>query len=149
MDFDRAKERLIARSVLAESGCIEWRGATANGYGRLKFGGQMWLAHRLAYAVEAGEIPPRNLDVCHKCDNRLCVNRDHLFLGTRKENMQDCAAKKRLAAQNNKPKRVLNETHIDCVRELLASHSQREVAKMLGVCKATIWLFKKRYFAKA
>jgi hypothetical protein len=58
--------------------------------------GKMVTAHRAAWAIcNGGELPPSNLDVCHKCDNRLCVNPKHLWLGTRKDNMIDCKNKGR------------------------------------------------------
>jgi hypothetical protein len=75
--------------------CWLWQGSISlSGYGRFYFRQKAHLAHRASYLLFKGEIPS-GLDVCHKCDIRNCVNPEHLFLGTRSDNMRDCVNKKR------------------------------------------------------
>lgn len=79
------------------SGCWIWdRGTNGRGYGWLRHPSLTSTAHRISYQVANNIILPRHIDVCHSCDIRLCVNPDHLFAGTRKDNMQDCVRKGRL-----------------------------------------------------
>lgn len=89
-----------------ETGCVLWTGSrNANGYGLFCHGGH-GLAHRAAWAARHGPIPKGQL-VCHRCDVRTCINPDHLFLGTQKDNMADKAAKagsRRRANEGPKPR---------------------------------------------
>lgn len=76
--------------------CWLWLGSIGNhSYGRLWFNGKRYLAHRLSWIIYKGEIP-KNKCVCHKCDNPLCVNPEHLFIGTHDENMKDMSKKGRV-----------------------------------------------------
>lgn len=77
------------------SGCWLWIGAAFNhGYGQMRINGKIKSAHRASWEIHNGDIP-NDLFVCHKCDVKLCVNPDHLFLGTNSDNMKDMNDKKR------------------------------------------------------
>lgn len=72
-------------------GCWLWRGSTRpNGYGRLQIVESRSApgVHRISYELHYGPIPD-GLFVCHRCDTPLCVNPEHLFLGSQADNMHD------------------------------------------------------------
>lgn len=75
--------------------CIEYSGyKMPTGYGMRGYKGKVWLAHRAAWDEEVGPIPD-GMNVLHSCDNRACVNIEHLFLGSHTDNMQDMVSKGR------------------------------------------------------
>jgi hypothetical protein len=116
--------------------CWEWLGAgKGNGYGHTSHG----PAHSRAYELFVGDVPA-GMDVCHRCDNRACVNPDHLFLGTRAQNMADMVTKGRGAGGNRKH---LREHQVQEIRRRLAvGTAPRVIAETMDVNYATITAIK-------
>jgi hypothetical protein len=81
----RARERISSRLRPASNGCIECLYRGSRGYSAILFGGHMWRAHRLVWAMERGDIE-EGLVLDHLCRNRRCVNLDHLQPVTAVEN---------------------------------------------------------------
>lgn len=88
------KPRFFAK-VDKTDGCWLWTaGKFPNGYGKFRHEGKFKKAHRVSFEHHVGPIPLGML-ICHRCDVRRCVNPDHLFVGTQKQNIQDAMAKGR------------------------------------------------------
>jgi hypothetical protein len=90
-------------------GCWHWIGClNPKGYGVIFIEGRPRLAHRFSWERANGPIAP-GLCVLHHCDNRRCVRPDHLFLGTRGDNIKDCVAKGRTALGDKNGSRIYPE----------------------------------------
>lgn len=124
-------------------GCWEWEASkTYGGYGHLKFNGTMQLAHRVAYQLYIGEIPD-GLYVLHHCDNRKCVNPEHLFLGTQKDNMCDRDSKGRgvipdNSGENHGLSKLSKKQVLEIIDKRARGFTTVAIAKEFGVARTTI-----------
>ena len=133
--------------IVSDDNCWNWIGATASGYGRIKHHGKLYSVHRLSFQIHNPNVKIDGLDVCHTCDNPKCCNPQHLFAGTRSDNMKDCSRKRRLASQNGKHvKPKLGPEFISVIKEMKRNGlSKRQIAKQLGWVWASYQRYEKRY----
>jgi hypothetical protein len=114
--------------------CWPWLGYTEKetGYGKFTWGGRSNSAHRFAWISTFGAIPP-GLFVCHKCDNRICQNPNHLWLGTVTDNNRDMFGKGR---GSNPPRHTkITETQVRQIRGMWVPYKRsiRSISQELGL----------------
>ena len=138
------------------SDCIEWAGnISPRGYGRLRLpdSRKQKYAHRVAWEKHHGRVIPEGMVICHSCDNRKCVNPDHLWLGTHGDNQRDCTAKGRRAygernGRHTKPeasprgeqhrRAKLDEDAVRYIRSSRGKITQQALADTYGVPQTAI-----------
>jgi len=135
-------DRIAEKVRICDSGCHEWTGRLQpNGYGQVHRGGKTVYAHRAAWEVANGQLP-EGAFVMHTCDNRRCVNPDHLRIGTFQDNMDDMTAKLRQAhgARNGHAK--MSAEDVRAIRAADGSHT--EIAKRFGVSQPLVSMIRAR-----
>lgn len=139
-------ENFWSKTHPSESGCLEWAAqVTAHGYGRVAWHGKKRLAHRVAMYLHGG-LSDLDADICvlHKCDNRLCCNPQHLFVGTKQDNTQDAMYKGRHVVPKGKGEtsgnaKLTNAEAVEIRKRYFAGGvSQRNMAAMHGVTQMVI-----------
>jgi len=137
---ERIEEKILR---MPEAGCWIWMGGTTvRGYGQIESKGMKHYAHRVSYELFVGPIP-KGMYVCHSCDNVACVNPNHLFLGTQKENLQDMASKGRSTRGVKNPMAKLSEEDVKDIKYLINTGlSSKDLGVEYGVSSAAINLIK-------
>ncbi len=129
------RTRLSERSQKQQNGCVLYTGQNNGTYGQIEYQRRTYLAHRVAFMLSKGEIPEGSC-VCHTCDTPLCINPDHLWIGSYQANVTDMMDKGR---QNFVGKITFPQETIDLIRSRVARGDlQREIAADLGVSQAHI-----------
>lgn len=114
--MNRVRERFYSKiEIIPFHDCWEWVGAaSSDGYGVIRINGKNIRSHRFSYKEFIGYIP-KEICVCHKCDNHKCVNPKHLFLGTNKDNMQDMVKKGRQSKGDSHYYSKLSSDQVKCI----------------------------------
>ena len=126
---------LLYANINEKTKCWEWtKNMNKRGYGVISIDDYPELAHRIAYQEFIGPIP-ENMCVCHKCDNRKCINPAHLFLGTTQDNTQDKMNKGRHVKGEDQHKSILTESDVVRIKKLLKKGvlTNTEIGEKFGV----------------
>jgi len=154
IDRESAKKTILQKTKRDRLGCWIWMGAKdGNGYGRY-YHRKKWIpAHRLSFEIFVKDIPSGHF-ACHKCDVALCVNPNHLFSGTPKDNAVDAFKKGRIkvpsikgsdhpfsAANNRPPWTKLNKQQVIEIRKKYSETNvtQKQLAIEYRVSENGIW----------
>ncbi len=120
--------------------CWIWLGAPSKaGYGRMGVRDKVLYTHYISWLLHYGDIP-KGMIVCHKCDNRICVNPEHLFLGTYRDNTYDAIEKGRLGAKlkpNDSSFYGLPRTEV-ILKLSKQGEKHREIAAIYGLSRGRI-----------
>lgn len=126
--------------VNQKTNCWEWqRPLGTNGYGHIWINKKVVTAHRAMYKEINGDIP-KGMCVCHKCDNKKCINPDHFFLGTYLDNNRDMFAKGRNGTLRGSaaPWSKLTESDVMNIRYKEFNEKRKVLAKKYGVSQGHI-----------
>ncbi len=134
-------ERFLAcLDIGSEEDCWYWRRQGAARYGSFDLGGKKQKAHRLAYRWQFGDIPPGE-NICHHCDHPYCCNPLHLFTGSQKRNMEDCARKGRIVSPRGTAHyraRVTEEQVLEIRRLRRQGWTLQRLADKFGIANQTV-----------
>ena len=135
-------EEKLKRYVIDKHNCWNWIGSKdRDGYG--VFGhhrNKQIRAHRASYELHIGEIP-KEMMVCHSCDNPSCINPQHLFVGTAKDNTQDMIKKQRrfILFGSNHPNAKLTEYQAHEIKQLRKQNVPlTNIANQFGISFQTV-----------
>ncbi len=141
-------EQRFWSKVNKSKSCWLWIGPKNNaGYGMITIKARRprctWYAHRIAWELTNGPIPDQSprLCICHRCDNPSCVNPEHLFLGTDRDNVLDAFAKGR-RLKNRRPKSTrFTPEQIKEIRRAYVPYKMgcREIGEIFGASQIIIW----------
>lgn len=129
--------------ITTENDCWNWTASKdAYGYGNMLWGDRVLKAHRISYMLVCGSVPD-DLCVCHTCDNRACVNPNHLWLGTNADNVRDKQQKGRVGALKGEQhyNARLTQESVETIRNRYNNGgiSYDKLAKEYGVSKSQIY----------
>lgn len=125
-------------------GCWYWLGAPQfTGYGTIRKNSVSISAHRLSYEFYKGPIPD-GLWVLHTCDNKLCVNPDHLYAGTHAQNTLDAVSRGRFNPAKGSKHCCAKVNEVDVLEIRASKKTTKELAKIYNIGERAILLIKDR-----
>lgn len=135
---NKVEDRFFEKVTKTDSCWLWHRVPLGKRYGQFRLGSKMIPAHRASWMLHNGKIP-QGLYIRHKCDNPICVNPEHLELGTQKDNMNDMTSRKRQSKGSHRPDAILTEEHVKMMRELHASgyYTNNQLARLFGLAENT------------
>ncbi len=115
--------------------CWKWNKTVDRKYGLLYFNNNKGIAHRISYIIKNGYIP-KDMIVCHKCDNPPCINPNHLFVGTYSDNAKDAVTKGRYGNNGKCENQIFNKEQIKEIQNMFNNGiTKTEIAKKIGCNK--------------
>jgi hypothetical protein len=128
------EERFFEKVTKTDS-CWLWTGAiSSTGYGSFRIGQKIVRTHRYSYLMHIGEIP-QSFEVCHTCDVRACVNPEHLWVGTKSDNMKDMFAKGRNGLSSRPRTHCKRGHHLETYAMNKFLKKYNKVKRYCGECK--------------
>jgi|ERR1700734_436300 len=123
----------------ADDVCWNWtKGINNHGYGNMWIEGKTRAAHRVSYEIYKGEIP-KGMVILHSCDNKRCINPNHLSVGTFKENTHDALRKGRMAFGERQGNSILKNRDVVVIKQRLANKERIvDIARDYSVDETTI-----------
>lgn len=140
--FELMKKHMEKRTEKKDNGCWEWIGhILKGGYGQTHFCGKMMRAHRASWLIHNGEIP-KEMIVCHSCDNKKCINPSHLFIGTHLDNNKDMMKKgrnKQLKEEHHNLAKLTDDKVKNIKQMIQDGEKIKNIAIIFGVTGKTIY----------
>ena len=138
--YSNLPARFWDKVEVQDSGCWEWQaGLDSNGYGQFHLNERKHLSTRLALKDSGVNI--QGFLVLHKCDNRLCVNTNHLYTGSQQDNMNDAMERGRLMKGETHVRATLTEEKVAAIRKerITNGTEYKDIADMFSVTKNAAW----------
>jgi len=134
--------------IKIENECWIWQGNTGGTYGKIREKDKFYSTHRISYMIFKGEIPSDKW-VCHTCDIPLCINPEHLFLGSPSDNTRDAFNKNRMdhcLGENNKFSQFTNDQTEEMRKLKKEGFTYKRLAKIFNCSITHLYnIFKNRY----